>query len=300
MALQISTQGEINMAFDLFKDASERIIIAAHRGECGGNIPCNTLAAYEIAVANGADMIEVDVSMSADGTLWILHPKMEYIQLNYLGTEGKVRITELTDEEIRKLRYVNTDRTYTEHGLCTFDEVLTRFKDRVYINVDKFWEHPAEIMDAIKTHGMEDQIVVKTSPKAELFDLMEEYAPNIYFLPILNQKKANEGIEVHEELLKRNINYIGAEVVFTDDSKSIGSKEFVDRLHADGKLVWCNAILYNYKVPLSGGHTDDVSLIEDPAKGWGWIADRGYDFLQTDWTLACVTYLNRVGKRFKK
>ncbi len=244
-------------------------------------------------------MIEVDVSMSADGTLWILHPKMEYNHLNYLGTEGKTRITELTDSEVEKLRYVNPDRTYTEHGLCRFDEVLSRFKGRCYINVDKFWEHPSEIMDAIKAHGMEDQIVVKTSPKAELFDLMETYAPNIYFLPILNQKKATEGLNVHEELMGKNINYIGAEVVFTDETVGIGSKEFIDRLHADGKLVWCNAILYNYKVPLAGGHSDDVSLIKDPAEGWGWIADRGYDFLQTDWTLACTTYLERSGKRYK-
>ena len=59
------------MAFNLMKDASERIIVAAHRGECGGNIPCNTMAAYEIAVRHGADMIEVDLNKSADGTLWI-------------------------------------------------------------------------------------------------------------------------------------------------------------------------------------------------------------------------------------
>ena len=80
------------MAFNLMKDASERIIVAAHRGECGGNIPCNTMAAYEIAVRHGADMIEVDLNKSADGTLWILHPKMEYRHLNYLGTEGKVSL----------------------------------------------------------------------------------------------------------------------------------------------------------------------------------------------------------------
>ena len=98
------------MTFDIKKDAAERIIIVAHRGSCGGNIPCNTLASYGIAVSHGADMIEVDVNKSADGTLWILHPKMEYRHLNYLGTEGKTSLSELTDEEIRRLRYVNYDR----------------------------------------------------------------------------------------------------------------------------------------------------------------------------------------------
>ena len=55
------------MSFDLYQKASENIVIVAHRGTCGGNIPCNTRAAYEISLMQGADMIETDVSMSADG-----------------------------------------------------------------------------------------------------------------------------------------------------------------------------------------------------------------------------------------
>ena len=54
------------MNFDLFEKAKENIIIVAHRGACGGNIPCNTLTAYEIALKPGADMIEVDDSRSRD------------------------------------------------------------------------------------------------------------------------------------------------------------------------------------------------------------------------------------------
>ncbi len=283
------------MAFNLMKDASERIIVAAHRGECGGNIPCNTMAAYEIAVRHGADMIEVDLNKSADGTLWILHPKMEYRHLNYLGTEGKVSLPQLTDEEIRKLRYVNYDRDYTQFGLCTFEEVLNTFKGRCYINIDKFWDHPREISDAIRAHGMLDQIVVKSSPKTEILDIVEEYAPEVYYLPIVRK---DDGI--HEEMMRRNINYVGCEVVFTDENEGVGSTAFIDKLHADNKLVWANAIIYNYKSQLAAGHSDDSSFTVSPDYGWGWLADRGYDIIQTDWTLAMCTYLNETGKRFKK
>jgi len=283
------------MAFDLMKDAKERIIIAAHRGECGGNIPCNTITSYEIAVSHGADMIEVDVSQSVEGTLWILHPKMEERHLGYKGPESKQRIWQMTDEEIRALRYVNYDRDFTQFPLCTFDEVLDRFKDRCYINVDKFWEHPKEISDAIKAHGMIDQIVVKSAPKTELFDLMEEYAPEICYLPILKEPG-----DVHEDLMRRNINYVGAEVVFTDETQGVGSVEYIDKLHRDNKLVWANAIIYNYKAQLAGGHSDDTSFTVSPDYGWGWLADRGYDIIQTDWTQAMAVYLAETGKRFKK
>lgn len=284
------------MAFNnLQEDAKKRIIIAAHRGECGGNIPCNTITSYEIAVSHGADMIEVDVSRSADGTLWILHPKMEQRHLNYSGPEGLTSIWQMTDAEIRRLRYVNYDRDFTQFPLCTFDEVLERFKGRCYINVDKFWENPKDIADAIKAHGMLDQIVVKSAPKPELFDIIEEYAPEVCFLPILKE----EG-NTHEELTRRNINYVGAEVVFKDENEGVGTREFIDKLHADGKLVWANAIIYNYKSQLAGGHSDDTSFTVSPDYGWGWLADRGYDIIQTDWTQAMAVYLEQTGKRYRK
>ena len=49
------------MKFDIRETASERVILCAHRGLWGGNIPCNNIIAYEFALTEGADMIEIDV-----------------------------------------------------------------------------------------------------------------------------------------------------------------------------------------------------------------------------------------------
>ena len=62
-----------------------------------------------------------------------------------------------------------------------------------------------------------------------------------------------------------------------------------------GRILWGNAILYSSRVPLAAGHSDDVSLTDDPAKGWGWLADKGFDIIQTDWTKHCVDYLKEKG-----
>ena len=182
------------MAMNLFEAAQDRIIITAHRGVSGGNIPCNTIAAYDIAVADGADMIEIDANISADGTLYSFHPGMEKIHLC-----KDCKIPELHDEEIRELRYVNYDRAPTEWGLCTLDEIFSRYKDRCFINVDKFWDHPEKISDLIRKYKMEDQIVVKTSPSEKLFSIIESYAPEIAYLPIINK---DDGL--HEMLKSRN------------------------------------------------------------------------------------------------
>ncbi|MBO5440746.1 MAG: hypothetical protein J6A53_08840, partial [Clostridia bacterium] len=42
-------------------------LLVAHRGVCGANIPCNSIAAYKIALSQGADVVEIDVSKSKDG-----------------------------------------------------------------------------------------------------------------------------------------------------------------------------------------------------------------------------------------
>jgi glycerophosphoryl diester phosphodiesterase len=270
--------------------AKEKIIITAHRGVSGGNIPCNTIAAYDAALAHGADMIEIDANMSADGTLYSFHPDMERVHLNFSGS-----IRELTDSQISTLRYVNYDRAPTQFGLCTLDEIFERYKNKCFINVDKFWDFPRELSDMIRRHNIIDQIVVKTGPSKEMFDLIESYAPEIQYLPILSSDKG-----VHEDLKRRNINYVGAEVVFSTTECDVGSEEFIEKLHRDGKLVWANAIIYSNAVQLAAGHSDDTSIAECPEKGWGWLADRGYDIIQTDWTLAMRLYLESTGKRFRK
>ena len=57
----------------LQKKEKKKILIAAHRGTCGGNIVRNTIPAYENALKHGADIIEVDVIMSTDGDFYTFH-----------------------------------------------------------------------------------------------------------------------------------------------------------------------------------------------------------------------------------
>ena len=278
------------MDMNLQQAASQRIIITAHRGASAGNIPCNTIPAYDAALAQGADMIEIDANMSLDGTLYSFHPKMEPAHLNKICD-----ISKMTDEEIFELRYVNFDNTPTQWGICTVDEIFARYKNRCFINVDKFWCFPRELSDAIRRHGMLDQIVVKCAPKEEYLNIIEEYAPEIPFLPIISSDNG-----IHEMLKRRNINYVGAEILFSKDTDELAGTDYVEKLHADGKLVWINAIIYNYKRQLAGGHSDDYSIAVDPEGGWGWLVDRGYDIIQTDWPLAMRLFLETTGRRYKK
>ncbi len=277
------------MKFDLKETAREHKIIAAHRGSCGGNIPCNTIAAYETALKQGADMLETDLNRTADGKLVIFHPGCERVQLG-----SQKRITELSWEEVRTLRYRNADQTPTQFGVESFDDFLETFQDRCYINIDKFWGYPQEIYEAIKAHNMIDQVLVKSSLSEEVLRVLEEVAPELPFMPIVSEEHPQ-----HEQLLKRNINYIGVECLYKKDDSYLASYEFMEKMHRDGQLVWGNAIIYDYLEQLSGGHSDDSALSMDMEYGWGWFADRPYDVIQTDWTGMLVKFLKETNRYYR-
>lgn len=274
---------------DLREAAKGHKLIVAHRGVSGGNIPCNTIASYEIALKQGADMLETDISRTADGKLVIFHPSMEPIHL-YCNR----RIPRMTWEEVKTLRYANYDNTPTQFGVESFDDFLEQFKGRCYINIDKFWGCPEDIYQTVKRHGMLDQILVKSSVSEKVLKVLEDLAPELPFMPIVEEHHP-----MHEDLLKRNIHYVGVEVLFEKEDSELASEEFINRMHRDGKLVWVNSIIYNYRAQLSGGHSDDSALCDSMEYGWGWLADRGFDLIQTDWTSMLINFLKETNRYYK-
>jgi len=272
------------MHFDLQQDALNRTLITAHRGITGGNIPGNTLAAFDAALLQGADMIELDVSNSIDGELFVFHPGMEHV---FLGMADKL-LSDIPASEIRKLSFLNGDATATQFGINTFDEALEHLKGRCYINVDKFWNNVDAIVKAIRRHNMMDQILVKTGPNEDVYRYLEENAPDVNYMVILRDHD-----DQSEQLLRRKLHYVGAEVLFKTEDSEFATREYIDRMHKAGLLVWVNAIVYNHKTVLTAGHNDDISVVGRMDEGWGWLLDKGYDILQTDWPMMLKQYISQ-------
>lgn len=268
----------------LWKYKSDKILIAAHRGTPGGNIPCNTIPAFDIALKQGAAILEMDVFKSVDDKLFIFHTGREKCQLN-----ADLNITELTSEEIAKLRYVNSDFAYTTQGLNTLDEVLEHYKDKCIINLDRCWKLWPDVVKAVEMHNMCEQILLKSPPEMQYFKVLEEVAPSYMFMPIA--KQTENCVEILE---KMNINFIGLETVFSSEESPLAQDGFIKDMHKKGRILWGNAIVYDYKEQLSAGHNDDISVAGNPNDGWGWLKRKGFDIIQTDWTLMLNEYLNET------
>lgn len=94
-------------------------VIIAHRGSAGTH-PENTLPAFMEAVRSGADGIELDVHLTADQQLVVIHD--ESVDRT---TNGKGLIRELTLEEIKKLDAGSWfDKKYQATKISTLQEVL--------------------------------------------------------------------------------------------------------------------------------------------------------------------------------
>jgi len=258
----------------------KRPLIAAHRGVCGGNIPCNTLESFDIALRQGADIIELDVSRAADGSLFVFHPGMERITLY-----SPRPIAKMTADEVRAMYLVNGDSTLTDRKVSYFDDALEHLKGRCIINVDKFFFWMEEIAAVIRRHNMQDQVIVKTYGEGDAIEKAAQIAPDLPYMVITRKD------DFSERLAKLPIRYMGTEVLFEKDTNELASPEYVEKMHKLGLKVWANAIVYNYRTVLSGGHNDDISIVGREDEGWGWLADRGYDIIQTDWTLPMRLYL---------
>jgi glycerophosphoryl diester phosphodiesterase len=214
------------------------ILIATHRGMVTGNIPHNTFPAFDVALRHGTDIIETDVSLSGDGEVFIFHPNQEK---NHLGAD--VHLEELTSAEIKELRYLNDCRAATEWGLSTLDEFLERYKNRCLINLDHGWKIFPQMMEKVRRHNMQDQILLKCPATLPNLKAVEELAPDMMYMAIM--KETDEWTEAIESM---NINYVAAELVFAQDNSPLVSPEYIESHHKKGRLLWCNTILYNCKL----------------------------------------------------
>lgn len=261
--------------------AQRRTVIAAHRGVTGGNVGPNTIESFEAALAEGADMLEMDVVRTRDDRLVVFHLGMEKPHLY-----RAVHIGELTEKEALQLRYVNGDDVETEQTVQSLDTVFQRFKGRCFINVDRAWDDLDLLADYAKRNGVSEQIVLKSPPEMRYFQNMEKWARDFMYMPIITETDTCSDYLEHSPL-----RYIGAELVFSREDSPVAAPAYIEEMHEKGRLLWGNAIVFNYKRVLSAGHNDDVSIIEDPSLGWGWLQDHGFDIIQTDWPGLVRQYL---------
>ena len=150
------------------------VFVAMHRGDWR-NYPENSRDAILSCIALGADIVELDVQMTKDGRFVLLHDD----GLDRTTT-GKGKVSEHTLAEIKKLRLKSNqggkDAKATDYEVLTLEEALALAKDRILVNIDKFTQHPYEILQAVDKAGAMRGVLVKSTLRpADAKKMLREY-----------------------------------------------------------------------------------------------------------------------------
>ncbi|MGM0420970.1 MAG: glycerophosphodiester phosphodiesterase [Bacillota bacterium] len=134
--------------------------ILAHRGSSGTS-PENTLASFEKAAEDGADGIELDVHLSADGVPVVIHDETLERTTN---AEGKVN--EYRADKLRSLdagSYFSSE--FELEGVPTLAEVLELAPDFKVVNIELknnkiyYQDMEEKVHDLVKSKGLQDKVL---------------------------------------------------------------------------------------------------------------------------------------------
>jgi len=139
----------------------ERALIVGHRGAMG-HAPENTMASFERGLALGADLIELDVHLSADGHLVVIHdPTVDRT------TDGRGYVKDMTLAQLKELDAGSWyGPEFAGQRIPTLPEVLEWARGRVGLVVEikngpVFYPGIEErVAEALEAYGMEDEVVV--------------------------------------------------------------------------------------------------------------------------------------------
>ena len=123
--------------------------IVGHRG-AAGYAPENTLRSFETAIALGCDRAELDVHLSKDGEVIVIHDA----DVSRL-TDGKGKVKDMTRAEIKKLRCAEGQR------IPTLQEVIDLCKNNISLQRELKAEGVAEpVYRLIRKNNIEHNTVL--------------------------------------------------------------------------------------------------------------------------------------------
>ena len=277
---------------------TNHVYICAHRANTAygiaNEIPENSIWAIETAIEKGADFVELDVAVTSDGVLMIMHD--DYLKNT---TDGTGYIYNKTAGEVKAMRMHARNKTsYKQHDgdyvrVPTLEEALAACRDKIYVNLDmKGRVFPVnDVIAAIEKTGTVGQVMI-FSPGGGL-ETQKDYINKAY-------SRFKKQLAIHPYIgyasdikayMLRSFN--GCAKLFQYDTNtyynpSEGQERFGYQCHAQGGLSYSNSLSYDSQI---AGWTSGSCTVLDR-----FIAS-GSDVVQTDYCEKADAYLKTKNLR---
>ncbi len=217
----------IQEEFNEFSSTKSDIKIVAHRGGTMER-PENTISAYKRAVESGADILEIDVRISKDGRLFILHDKTLDRTTNGTGIAANI-----TMDELQKLDAGGWfSPSWSGERIPSFQEVLQwAAGEEIMLLLDLKESGPKfaqKVTDEIQRYGNKEKIIVgvRSPDQARIFAKLLPDVKKLAFMSSSNeiQEFAMLGVDV----MRLWINWLKEEPSLADQVRATGVKLMVN------------------------------------------------------------------------
>lgn len=178
----------------------EGFTVLGHRG-AKAHAPENTIISFEKGIELGATMLELDIHLSKDGEMVVIHDGTVD-----RTTDGTGYVHEKTLAELQALDASSWfDESLPVQRIPTLQEVIEATKGRIYLNIEiklggdkesgrvAYTEIPAKLRDCLIENDMVDQVVVSSFHQPYITEL-KKILPEIR-VALLHKKPVENLIE---------------------------------------------------------------------------------------------------------
>ncbi|MBR0240497.1 MAG: glycerophosphodiester phosphodiesterase family protein [Bacteroidales bacterium] len=288
------------IAAQIHNPDSKYVVVACHRGDWR-NWPENSIPAIESVIAMGADIVEIDIHMTADSVLVLCHDGSVRRTTNFnkvfKGQKDKsAKIRDLTLAEIKTLSLTRAHQAAAIDTLRmpTLREALECTKDRICVNIDKGYDYYDAVLALTEELGVTDQVLIKGSKPIEVVAANEAaHSHNMMYMPIVNIQR-EKGKALLDSYIEQGVVPLAYEVCWSDNADGA----FADacrRIRKQGSKIWVNTIWAS----LCGGdgNDDDAAFqAADPGEVYQQYLDNGVSLIQTDRPELLIGWLSSKGR----
>lgn len=252
-------------------------LVVAHRADWR-NHPENSLPGVKSCIAMGVDIVEIDVRITKDRKIVVIHDK-----LLDRTTTGKGKVSHHSLAEIKRLKLKNGYGVATQNKVPTLKEVLQLTKDKAHVMIDKAFYVLPEVWEIVKEVGVEDQVLFEGKlPLADFIQTYPKLIKEIRYMPRISPKTKDL-----DKYIMGYTSYLDIPMFITSFEKP--KKDFLEKV-AKLKNEGINVMATTLWEENAAGHTDDRAL-EQPEETYGWLIDKGFTAICTDRPQLVLDYL---------
>ena len=274
--------------YEINDPESDYVVVASHRGDWR-NYPENSIPAIESVIRMGVDIMELDVKMTKDSVLILMHDKT----IDRM-TNGKGRVCDITYDSLMTFNMRRAHNIVTDTlKVPTLREALICCKDRILVNVDHAYPYYEQIVKLTEELGVAGQVLMKSKSSIDkVNEDTQKYGSRMLYMPVVDVNKP-KGKKLFAEYLEKGVVPMAFELCWQYSGEEID--ECVKQVHQMGSKIWVNTIWASLCGGL--GNDDDAALAaKSPADVYDQYIDMGVSMIQTDRPEMLLNYLRSIGR----